>query len=70
MDPLDFEDFKSVLYKDGPEKVMSRLQLLVSPCIRSPVGKKRNLIREVEKHLVKIIEDEGHEGSGFISKEL
>ena len=66
-------DFKSLLYDKGPEKVIARLQLLVSPACPSPDSspkKKRPLIGWVDKNKVEIIEDDGHEGAGYISKEM
>ena len=63
-------DFKSLLYDKGPEKVIARLQLLVSPACLSPDSKQRPLIGWVDKNKVEVIEDNGHEGAGYISKEM
>ena len=63
-------DFESLSYEKGPEKVIARLQLLISPAIKSPDSKKRPLISWVNKDKIELIEDNGHEGCGFVSKEM
>ena len=63
-------DFEGLLYEVGPEKVSSRLELLVSPSAKSPCGKIDSLIWRVPKDKFKVIEDNGHEGGGYISRDL
>ena len=42
-------DFETLAYKEGPEKVIARFQLLVSSACKSPDGKNIDLIHELPK---------------------
>lgn len=69
-DNFNCTDFESLVYESGPEKALSRMQLLVTPACKSPVGKKISLVWQLRKELFEVIEDHGHEGCGWISRAL
>ena len=63
-------DFESLAYTDGPEKVIARLSLLVSPACKSPDSHNSPLVHKLKSDLFKVIKDNGHEGCGFIPRHL
>ncbi|KAL7522999.1 hypothetical protein ACHAWX_007736 [Stephanocyclus meneghinianus] len=67
---LRIADFESLAYDEGPEKVIARLSLLVSPACKSPDSRRVPLVHRLTNDMFKVIEDNGHEGCGFIPKPL
>jgi hypothetical protein len=63
-------DFESLAYEEGPEKLIARLSLLVSPACKSPDRRKVPIVHELDKNLFEVIKDNGHEGCGYIPKNL
>jgi hypothetical protein len=61
-----FQDFETLTYNEGPEKAISRLQLLVSPACKSPDSKKIDCIHLVSEKNFVVFQDNGHEGTGRI----
>lgn len=64
-----FSDFETLAYVKGPGTA-AYLQLLVSHACDTPVGKKRALMHRLDKKMFTVIDDNAHEGCGFISKSL
>ena len=63
-------DFESLACEEGPEKLIARLSLLVSPAYKSPDSRNVPIVHELDKNLFEVIEDNGHEGCGYIPKNL
>ena len=66
-------DFETLAYKEGPEKVIARFQLLVSSACKSPGrtdSKNIDLIHELPKDKFEEIEDNGHESCGYCPRDL
>lgn len=49
--------------------MIARLKLLVSPACKIP-SPKAAVVHELKTHIFQVIEDDGHEGCGFIPKPL
>lgn len=63
-------DFEKLSYDEGPDKVIARLQLLISPACKSLDAKGTLSIVEMKKSVFQLIKDDGHESCGYVSKEM
>ena len=64
-------DFEKLFYEKGPEKVTARLQLLISPACKSLEAKGScHIAVEWDKSKFELMDDNGHEGCGYISRDM